>query len=139
MGMFDTVICECPLPDSPPEGIWWQTKDFDCPGMEDYKITTEGRLLHELVRYEDHSDPNAEGLARLRGMMTPIREGWEDLSFHGVLNFYGYDHRQDGAAPYDPALWYEYNAKFTDGQLVSIERVQKPEPRSTIGEHGAKE
>lgn len=39
-----------------------------------------------------------------------------DTNFHGILNFYG----GDGG-------WREFNAKFTDGQLVSIEQVKETE------------
>lgn len=35
-----------------------------------------------------------------------------DTDFHGVLNFYGADLNNE---------WHEYNAKFTDGNLVVIE------------------
>ena len=37
-----------------------------------------------------------------------------DPGFHGVVNFYGTDSEGD---------WHEYNAKFTDGQLVGITQV----------------
>ena len=43
-----------------------------------------------------------------------------DIAFHGILNFYTYD-KSPGER--DVAEWYEYDAKFTDGQLVSITRV----------------
>lgn len=36
---------------------------------------------------------------------------YEDANFHGVVNFYG----SEGGR------WHEYNAKFTDGQLVVID------------------
>lgn len=113
MGMFDTVIVECELPDSPPKDLWWQTKDLSC-GMDKYKITADGRLMEELYRVEDRSDPNAKGLMALRGCATRVNEGWKDLEFHGILRFY---------ASTDDDQWFEYNAKFTDGKLVSFTRI----------------
>lgn len=64
-----------------------QTKDFGCE-LVTHVITNEGRLLKEQY----------------------------DLNFHGILNFYGNEKKNDGS--YE---WHEYNAKFTDGQLVNIE------------------
>lgn len=101
MGLFDYVKCEVPLPDRFDGEL--QTKEFDCPYMETYIITKEGRLFHNKPRY-DIDPPDA--LCGLR-----------DMNFHGVLNFYGYD--DDTGSP--TYKWHEYNAKFTDGQLVSIE------------------
>lgn len=118
MGLFDTVIPEFQLPDADAVNVdWWQTKDFDDPYMENYKITSDGRLLHEEVHYEDHSDKNAPpgSFESILGCMTPVHERWVDLNFHGILNFYG------TAKP--SGEWFEYNAKFTDGTLVSIERL----------------
>ena len=118
MGLFDTVLPEIALPDVGAAAVeWWQTKTFDAPMMEKYRITAEGRLLKERVHYEGRSDPNAEGLMALAGMMTSIHEGWDDTNFHGVLNFYGSTPEHE---------WFEYFAKFTDGTFVSIERAAPP-------------
>jgi len=48
MGMFDTVVCEKPLPGErvPPSVAWLQTKSFDCFGQK-YTITSDGRLLRD--------------------------------------------------------------------------------------------
>lgn len=119
MGMFDNVECEFLLPGSL-EGREWQTKSFAEPFLRKHRITVNGRLLRELVHYEDRSAPNAVGLAKLAGMMTPVHDGWEDLNYHGVVNFYG----TAGAEPeFD---WHEYNATFEHGQLVRIEPVVEP-------------
>jgi hypothetical protein len=118
MGMFDTVLPECELPGSPPTAArisWWQTKTFEWPGLDRYRITAEGRLMEEVYHIEDRSDPTLpeDTLARLRGCMTRVHEGWRDMNFDGVLNFYALI--DDG--------WWEYNATFAEGHLVSIERV----------------
>lgn len=98
MGLFDYVHCEHPLPDGwKPNEL--QTKDFDCPYMERYTIRADGRLVHQKPLYD--IDP------------PDTQHGEIDTNFHGILNFYGL---QDG-------IWHEYNAKFTDGQLVGIDLV----------------
>jgi hypothetical protein len=38
-------------------------------------------------------------------------KGRGDTNFHGILNFYAYE---------DDKAWHEYDAKFTDGQLVGV-------------------
>ena len=41
-----------------------------------------------------------------------------DQNFHGYFNFYDFDTREG-----KEGVWHEYNAKFTDGQLIEIEQV----------------
>ena len=43
MGMFDTIHCECPLPDTC-QATEFQTKSLNC-AMETYRLTASGRLL----------------------------------------------------------------------------------------------
>jgi hypothetical protein len=92
MGMFDIVIVESPLPDvGAAEVNEWQTKDFPDPYLENYTITADGRLLRERIHDEDQSDPQYPigTFERLARSMTRIHDGWDDLHFHGILNFYG--------------------------------------------------
>jgi len=109
MGLFDYVKCEVGLPDGKANDCEFQTKDFDCPYMETYTITAQGRLVHNAVRYD--IDPPDK------------RTGSIDMNFHGYLNFYGGD---DGE-------WREFNAKFTDGQLIEIVKIPD-EPAMTPDE-----
>lgn len=121
MGMFDNVIPECPLPDEAAKHVQeWQTKSFEQPFLHKYRITAEGRLLGELVHYEDRSDPTApEGsIAALAGCMTAVHDGWEDTNYDGVLNFYG------TTTPDWQGEWVEYDATFKNGQLEKIERMK---------------
>jgi hypothetical protein len=119
MGLLDYVRCDAPLPDgqpTPPD--LFQTKDFDAPYMEHYTITAEGRLIAHWVRYEEvplaeRPYPNDTGFLKWVGSVRVVHIVGEDLYWHGYLNFYG---GADGE-------WREFNAKFTDGQLVSIEQV----------------
>lgn len=119
MGLFDYVRCEIPLPDGFTGEL--QTKDIDDPFMNTHIITKDGRLMMEvLVRTEsvpksERPFPDAEegSPAEIYGSVRFIREQ-KDANFHGLLNFYGGGGSED---------WHEYEAKFTDGQLVSIRRV----------------
>ena len=106
MGMFDTIICEYPLPDEW-ENANFQSKDLKCE-LDTYVITSGGRLV--LKRDSSVTDTN----------------------HHGFLYFYdfplgSYDVRLDGAHRYstlrDDARLITYEAKFTDGQLVEIKRL----------------
>ena len=123
--MFDNITWEYPLPDEEHNKLAFQSKDFDCL-LDNYRVSKEGRLLFETYRTEDHSDHNATGIDRLLGCMTRIPTGWEDVNFHGWFGFYtsicktGED-LHTNKCDHD---WIEYEAKFTDGQVVEIIRVQ---------------
>lgn len=147
MGMFDYLRCEVPLPDGwQPDEL--QTKDFDCE-MVTHVITQDGRLMLEridethIVPKEDRPYPNDDGLLGACGMLRHDKS-LHDSHFHGVVRFYGSEYRQldgspaqyngvmhgpDGVSDYITGkplkhIWHEYNAKFTDGKLVSIEVVE---------------
>lgn len=137
MGMFDNIKCEYPLPEAEAQDLHFQTKDFDCQ-MENYTITKEGRLVHHYreleatpddeLPYKDHP----KSWRRIIGSMR-TRKGSErdiDMNFHGWIRFYDYIKKKDlkpelfdDAEEVDACVWYEYKAKFTDGQLVEIQRV----------------
>jgi hypothetical protein len=120
MGMFDYVRCDVPLPDGFSGEL--QTKDFDCPYMDVYTISADGRLME---RYVEREEPVPESEWKYVGSTHPLEKirhehsktkiiyGERDTNYHGWLNFYG------GSAD----EWHEYNAKFTDGQLVEIKIV----------------
>jgi hypothetical protein len=101
--MFDDVVCEAPLPDGKP-GKHFQTKDFECPYLEKYTITADGRLFRDDPWWERKkgADPQPS-----------------DMNFHGVLNFYDYNT--------DTEEWREFNAIFTHGQLEKIQCVSEEE------------
>lgn len=124
MGMFDNLKIstdKLPLSDSEKKSIGenadWQTKDFECI-MSTAEITDDGKLRFLTFRYE--WDENVKsGIFELTGKMGGLvtkDEKWIDIQHHGYVNFYSIIN----------AIWYEFNAKFTDGQLVSIERVGCP-------------
>lgn len=122
MGMFDTLIIntdKLPVSDEEKARIGknpgWQTKDFDCEMTVIY-ITDDGELKikefeYEVVPKEQRPHPNAKGIMGLQGSLREVNVRLVTEPHHGNVNFYnriGDD-------------WYEFNTKFTDGKLVSIE------------------
>jgi len=117
MGMFDYIRCEVPLPDGFTGEL--QSKNFGCH-LVTHVVTKEGRLLlcridkTENVTEAEANDPDVfwspTGSFRMHTSL-------HDSNFQGVVRFYGCegDHR-DGTWQ-----WHDYNAKFVDGQLVTIE------------------
>jgi hypothetical protein len=121
MGMFDYVKIDKVhgLPD-----IEYQSKDFDCD-MTTIRITENGRLEiergdYETVPKEERPYPNDEGILGMMGSIRKVNRRWDDLNLHGMFNFYG------NSGPNFDGEWFEYNAKFTDGALVRIERDETP-------------
>lgn len=124
MGMFDYVRCDVPLPDGWKGEL--QTKDFNCE-MVEHLISKDGRLLLEridethIVPKEERPYPNDDGVLGMCGMLRVVKSR-HDANFHGIVNFYGTE--RDG----EKYIWHEYNAKFTDGGLISIECVDEAQP-----------
>ena len=94
--------------------------------MDVYKITMDGRLYKEDARYESVPEEERPGYReeidgfendweRGRGMYAKIHDGWKDTDYHGILEF----HAHIGGES------YAYEAKFTDGELVEIARVER--------------
>ncbi len=120
MGMFDYVLIEVPIEGiAEPSSVEWQTKEFDAPFMEKYKITDGGRLLREIVHYEDRSDKSAEpgSFASFAGAMTPVHDGWRDIAFHGDLEMCGQIGKE----------FVDVKARFHDGDLTWIRKFERGE------------
>jgi len=118
MGMYDDFRCDYPI-DAPP-GIDWQTKDTPAQYLDLYVLGADGILYHEEYDVEDRSDPNAEGLMALCGLMTRVNKRLVPMpEFRGEISFYG----QDPTNPDEDREWWEYSALFDDGKLLSIKRV----------------
>lgn len=105
--MFDWLACEHGLPDGFPVKTGWQTKDFH-NGMDTFVITEDGRLICE-------EWPDA----------TPK----ELPDFHGDIEFYGSNVCMSGPDGYatdddSPAWWRTYIARFTNGRLQYIRKVE---------------
>lgn len=96
MGMFDYLRVDVPLPNGrKPTGP--QTKDLDCC-LKTHVITESGRLMVDEADTFEHPERMA------------------DSNYHGVLHFCDTDGDPNNA----DWKFYEYQAKFTDGQLVEI-------------------
>lgn len=113
MGMYDEVKLNHPM-FGEDMGHIGQSKDTPNQFLDDYEITPAGRLvLCEDYVLEDHSDPTREGLAALVGCMdrVPTGKGPIDTDYHGYLWVWGKGN-------------YRWQCKFTDGYLVSAEKVE---------------
>lgn len=120
MGMFDFMTCKAALPEEGLEDRVFQTKDTPAQMLDQYQIREDGSLWHLNYDLEDRSDPEAEGLDRLVGMLTQVNQRWEKCSqFSGEIIFY--DTYLSG--------WIEFRAEFVDGQLSGqISLVRKEDP-----------
>ncbi len=129
--MFDNVNVNIKLPDGYESKHGFQTKDF-YNEMEDYEITSAGRLVKHHYEYESTPEDelpykdSANPIMRLCGCIRRKEDSYRkiDLDFHGILRFYDYDNLAETNG-YDEKLWHEYSAKFTDGILVSIEKLTR--------------
>ena len=119
--MFDYIIIDSQkLPVSPSEqellkNKIFQTKDFEkC--LLSYEITNEGEIMlqnikdkktSELIPYFREMDD--EEFVENKNIIC------EKIPFHGFIRFYTLTNKS----------WYEFKAQFSDGKLVSIERIFK--------------
>ena len=138
MGMFDTITCHYPLPGlSDPTSIEFQTKDLERL-LNRYTITREGRLIEHYEEYEKcpeneqpiYGTPEWDTtLGPLIGALS-VKKGSErdiDTNYHGWLQFYGDFDPQTGRDQIqaERCEWFEYRARFTDGKIVELTRVEK--------------
>lgn len=101
MGMFDTLKCKYPLPEKEVQEDSFQTKSLDCL-LDNYTITEQGKLiLHRQRHYE-----------------TAARK--IEVDFHGNLRFY----TSKGSREENNYQWFEYVARFTEGKLQWIKRLE---------------
>ena len=136
--MFDYVRCEYPLPMPEFQDRVFQTKSFDCPGMDHYLIGTDGSLSIERYEYEDRSkaalwkaaNPDKELPEELQGpsamfcgSFTKVNRRWERMArYTGELNFYT-------CVGKDDVGWIEFAAHFLLGELKLLEvACFKPAP-----------
>lgn len=141
MGMYDHIRCEVPLPGLPdPSKMEFQTKDLECM-LENYTINKDGRLIFHFKEYEAtpedelpyKDDPNP--IMRFCGSIRVVKGSEKDVdkNYEGTLNFYG-NERTGELCAIDPLTgedkfhpgprpeWFEYDAKFVDGKIVSVVR-----------------
>ena len=128
MGMFDCLFIDTKmLPVSDEEKIiigdnpGWQTKDFENVMTRIY-ITNDGELKisrweYEVVPKEERPHQNDDGVLGLAGSLKRTNVRLETIPHHGYVNFYYFIANK----------WYEFNAKFTDGKLIEIKRINEKE------------
>lgn len=101
MGMFDTIRCEYPLPDKEHQQESFQTKSLERL-LDQYTITKRGRLILHMHRHYQAKTKDV------------------DIEYHGDLRFYtSVGERNDGTFE-----WVEYQARFTEGTIQWIVRVE---------------
>lgn len=146
MGMFDEIECSVNLPDGfDPTGIKFQTKDLGCD-LSLYTIE-DGKLFHHYKEYEMVPEAERPDQQNLWIGSMRIKSGSEklvDTKFHGILNFYGSNIVGSGPQGFmtfkDEPYWErEYNAKFTDGNLESIELIGSNSMDTTKYKHITRE
>lgn len=123
MSAFDYMTVHCELPIAHLRGFKFQTKDTPALFSNDYEIREDGTLWEQLYEIEDHSDPNAEGLDALAGILTRVNHRWE-MCRHvdGELSFYHYITPKKYGGEHQKAkgdyIWVEFVAEFKAGRLV---------------------
>jgi hypothetical protein len=128
MGLYDELTCRYPLPDHAVQHKVFQTKSLE-RAMDSYTITSDGRLILHEARYETvpeeerplYGTPEWENRPwlQLLGSTRRVPVGDREIPFHGYLLFYTYvGERPDGEM-------FEYLAKFTDGRVEAIWRVDQ--------------
>ena len=107
MGMFDELRCKVDLPWQEASGFLWQTKSLGCE-LDNYEIREDGTLWHQEYDTEDHSDPNAEGMFRLAGMMARVNERWVQVrDFEGELEIHHLQEHQKAVNQwYSVVFWF---------------------------------
>jgi hypothetical protein len=142
MGMYDNIRCSYILPNPDAQNLYFQSKDLDCT-LSDYEITKEGRLVKHCWEWEatpedelPYKNEPKDSILRIFGCIRRKENSYRviDQNYHGTLKFYGDKHTgelkaidpetgEDKLHPGPEPEWFIYNAKFTDGKLVHIERI----------------
>jgi hypothetical protein len=123
MGMFDYIKCNYPLPVKGANELEYQTKDTPAQFLDRYTIGKDGSLWHEEYDIEDHSDPKAEGLARVIGCMTRVRKRWNRVNgFTGEIRFYTF--WDDSKINSGLGGWIEWSAYFKGSKLANLTLVK---------------
>ena len=129
MGVFDTLICEMPLPGKfHKAGDSFQTKDIDAAYMSVYKLDKAGYLWFQTCEYEDRSalgkwrkdhpndpvPPDFKTIDSIIGAMTPVNINWKRYLYTGDVRFYDYRDSQ----------YIEYFCRFIYGKTCRINLVR---------------
>jgi hypothetical protein len=118
LGMFDELICEYDLPVEGVEGEVYQTKSTPNRALDRFKIGKDKQLYEELYDVVDRSDPNAEGIERLKGMASRTNKRFVKSSYTGEIRFYTSIEKENDQQ------WYEFSSYFIDGMLKYLIQIE---------------
>lgn len=98
----------------------WQTKSLGHPGLRLFRLTDEGRLAR--THHESEEIPDDEIDEDRIGHRRRVVDEWDETieDFEGRFTFYTL---RDGE-------WVEFLATFEDGEMVSIESVDRHDDRA---------
>lgn len=132
MGMFDELRCKLPLPVPGANALGYQTKDTDRQFLDHYEIREDGTLWREAHDLEDQSDPKAEGLGRIVGMLTRVNKRWVQVTITGEIRFYTMYNLVDGKMvdATSRAGWIEWSAYFENGKLERLNLLENRPPEN---------
>lgn len=122
--MYDTIICEYPLPmPNDPKGYSgskdFQTKDLDS-ALDLYEIDKNGQLFIQRSEGEwIEGDKNATTFSAKMGHFKTTKKWTEMLFSTATITFYDYQHSKDTNYDY----FIEYKAVFINGKISSVEIV----------------
>ena len=123
--MYDTIVCEYPLPmPDDPKGYTgsddFQTKDFD-QSLATYTIDENGQLF--ILRIEGEWEPgnkDSDSFIGKLGYFKTTKTWQERLNTTITVVFYDYIHSQN--TDYD--YFIEYEAVFVDGKITSVKLIE---------------
>lgn len=133
MGMFDYLRCEYPLPDEKFQHWNFQTKSTPSQFMDNYLITQDGRLVRTsttVAMTEEEMDAaqmEAEAAGHSIYPLMKMEAIEEEVPYHGDIFFYGYE----------PPVWVEFQARFTNGRLEWIKKVSEEGEDDTVSTGGS--
>ena len=136
MSMFDYLKCEYPLGHAEAQEFAFQTKSLDNL-MNTFRIDKEGSLWMEEYDVEDHSDPNAEGIARLAGSMARVNTREVPMAdFTGEIEFHT-DYGRQRSNGFGVGF-ISFSSYFIKGKLQSVTLVEDIVPDDIAAERAAK-
>ena len=94
----------------------WQTKDFECV-LSMVKIKDDGTLWFRYARnvWDENVKTGVYDITGAMGGLVEVDVKWVQLEdYFGYIYFYTTIEKE----------WYEFRAKFDDGKLLSIVRVE---------------
>ena len=124
MGMYDSIICQYPLP--MPDDLKgytgshdFQTKDLDL-SLSTYTIDENGQLFIDRFEGEwEQGNENSDSFIGKLGYYKITKKWLEQLNSTITIIFYDYQHSQN--TDYD--YFIEYEAIFINGKITSVKLI----------------